>query len=353
MYVFVDTNILAADAWMAGQKFRLLFDYLAKTHGRLVLADVVLFELRGVVRRLLRERADALAKAVREAHSLNMATTVDAPEADALYAEAYDKWEEAGKALGTRLEVERLPLDPSILGPVVVRAAERIPPVRPDGKETRDAIVWLSFLGFLRKHPNAQVAFISGNTRDFGSPDGASFRPELEAEIQGHRGGVRYYRTLDEFNREHAQPIAHLTNEWVNARVDSASLHELLDRFLDDHVDPQAFSIASLDDRELYRPYAIEHLYTPEATLFEVFVWKVSGDQLEVSLDYQVSVEAELSCERVVLPYSPTRPDDLHFANQVWPQLRSFTGFLSAVATVSARIESGELVLGSVEGLRR
>lgn len=336
---------------MSGQKFRLLFEYLTKTHSVLILSEAAVLELRGHVRRQFRERTDALAKATRDAHALGVAVELTEIDADAVYREAYERWEAETGAFVRRSEVRKLPLDNSILTALVIRAAERVPPVRPDGRETRDAIIWLSFLAFLRQQPKDEVAFISANTRDFAVLDGTALRTELQEEVAAHAGGVRYYRNLDEFNRAHAEPIAHITREWLAARIDQASVHELIDHFVERVLEAGDFRVASMDERELYRPYAIEHLYTPEAELEDVFVWRASGERLELSLDYRARVEAELACERIPLPYPSMRSDEHQYFDQTRPPIRTLTGSIDALVTVSAVVERDAVTLGAVEGV--
>lgn len=179
MLVAVDANVLLADPWLRSQRTGALFRYIEQAQSRLLLLEAVEQEVIAHMRRALAEAAGGVETAVRQAvrAGLRGLPTVDVPE---LGRQSYAAWEvEFWRVLHTGV-VTRVPVDPGILPELVRGAAHRVPPVRANGRETRDAILWLALVRHLRtQEPPAPCAWISANTDDFAATDRRSLRPDL------------------------------------------------------------------------------------------------------------------------------------------------------------------------------
>lgn len=257
MFVFLDTNIFVADPWLRGQKYRVLLDYLSKTQGRLVVLEAVHLEFRSVLRRKLRAAVSALQRAGDEARALGLGGLLENPAGTETVEAALAEWDTHISRQFKRSEIKQVPLDPAILRDVFVRTTERVPPATDDGKESRDVIIWLSLVRALASLQGNDAAFISNNTKHFADAAGTDLRTELRADLAGHRGKVRYYKHLEEFNREHAAPIAHITKDWIAARIAPYRVPELIEDYLSGHTEPRHFRIVDSDYRAEYQAYNV------------------------------------------------------------------------------------------------
>lgn len=345
MYVIPDSSILIADPWLRGQRARVLFNYLARTRSHLVLLPSVESEVSAHVRRLLTQQATAVENALRQAsrHELDgLPHFVAADVAERSFA----KWRCTFAESLSAVHVERPPLNGTILPEALRRATERIPPCDQSGKELRDTIIWLSLLDYCRTlSTSAEVAFLSLNTKDFASVDGAGLRPELANDVLQLARALSFFPSLDSFNKVHADRVAYLNVEWVRENLGGTRIiEELVGNYLRT-VEPDAYlRISSSEYDDYYQPRETADVHSIEVVLNDVYVWKAFPNDLELGIEFAVDVEADVECTLVARPsryWHRTYDDDF---DEEFPYSKTLTcyGELSGVA--AARIVDDEIL---------
>jgi len=351
MYVIVDTNILVADPWLRGQKFRVLAEFLEKTNGKLVVLETVELELKSVFRRQLRTYAGSLYKAQSDARSIGIVSAQDLIDVDHAVELTFGQWDKHPSAMFRQYRIRREPLDSSILRDVISRTADRIAPAAENGKESRDVIIWLSLLRLVASLPGKEIAFISNNTKDFADSSGKDFREPLRRDLAAHGASVRYYPRLEDFNQEHASPIAHITVDWVKARLPTGDVAALVTEYLKVHAEPRYFRLTRGADRDAYQAVAVNAQYVPEIQLDSVNVWTDSSGRHELALGFSVLQLAELECELVHPPLVATSDEERDYLREKWPGSRDLEGELDGTVFISAFAEGDAFSIGGVENL--
>jgi hypothetical protein len=196
MDVALDANLILSDPRMEGNAFRGLLDYLKKTNSRLVLSKVVLDEVVARYPDRLQPVLHKATTAVRQLRNLVFDDKIQVP--------AIDVDHETG-------ELRKKLLQPSkvLIGEVVRRGIERIPPANPEGEELRDVIHWLMILAHARTSAR-ELAFI---TEDKHFKEGTALHPRLERDVQENRVELHFYPTLYDFIRAEAPPPKNLSED--------------------------------------------------------------------------------------------------------------------------------------------
>lgn len=305
MDVVVDTNVLVQHARLDGQKVRALFDYLNRTRSRLVVPEVVEQELRAVLERQWTSAATELESAAKRARRI----ALDAPhiDASAIVSASLARWEEA-YANTSRLRAT-FKLNPDLLPEVLRRATLRIAPCARRGEEFRDALLWLGLIEKYGKSGEEHVAFISENRKDFCSPEGKTLAPQLIADADSAGITVHYYASLDDFIRDHAKKIEHLTIDWVRERISLEEIQDKIEAHLED-ADPEDFELESSLD---WRPRGSPRIRYVIADLDDVYVWQYSDAEIFLFVGFHARVAAIIACELEEdgVFWSSTREDDI------------------------------------------
>lgn len=354
MHIVLDANVLIADPWIKSQRLRVLFDYAAKTRSRLILLETVEQEVAAHVQRQLVAAADGIASALRQAERLGLAgaPTVDAP---AMARDTLAAWGAAFRRAFNPLVADRVPTDPAILTEVVRRAAYRLPPVRPNGRETRDTILWLALVAFLKGRRFAEpCAFISQNTEDFAAADGLSLRPDIAPDLVGVRGAFTYYPSVDAFLKEHAEPIRHVTQTWVLERIDLGRVRAAIEERLTRTASPERLvRVVDQDYRDWYEPFSIDEVTEASVTLEDVYVYEFEPELIEVFLDFVAEVEVDAECQ-LMSGRGLMRPSDDDREGPGDPRLyRSLTCAGELRVSFAAQIRGETLHLGDIEDIER
>ena len=353
MDVALDANIFLSDPWLQSKRLEAVLHYLKKTRSRVLLLAAVETEVRAAYARHVGGAVDGLEGALRDARRHNV-QNLPAIELASLRDITMKAWEaQFNKVLPPAL-LARIPLDDRILSEVVRRAAERLAPCSNSGKEVRDAVIWLSLLAYLNAQRSpTQIAFISANTRDFAGPDGATLRSELLDDLRTVKGGLEYHSSLESFIKEHAEPIRHITTEWVAERVDTEAVQALLKNYLE-LTDPIYFRIADSDYSDYYEPNKVEVVYDPSVTLNDVYVWKHDEGRIDVFLEYYAYAEAEVGCDLIREPsrYRGERyygDYDRDYDDDEFRRYRGFTCYAELTVTVAAQVKEDTLVLDELD----
>ena len=354
MHIVLDANVLIADPWLKSQRLRVLLDYAAKTRSRLILLETVEREVAAHVQRQFVAAADAIASSLRQAERVGLAG-VPAVDAPAMVRDTLAAWEAAFRRALNRSVADRVPTEPAIMPELVRRAAYRLPPVRPNGRETRDTILWLALVAFLKgRRSHEWCAFISQNTEDFAAADGVSLRSDLVPDLVGVPGTFTYYPSVDAFLKEHAEPIRHVTHEWVLERLDLARIRAAIDERLIRTVSPERFvRVVNQDYHDWYEPVSIDVATKASVTLDDVYVYEFEPEFIEVFLDFAAEVEVDAECHLVSGRGLMRAPDDDRdgFGD---PRLyRSLTCAGELRVSFAAQIRGEVLHLGDIEDLER
>ncbi len=217
MRIVIDTNVLIPELALSSRKFELFANYCKRTESLILLPDVVVDELNAYMVRSARRHA---AEAIEAISFFANATgkSVSVPELPAPETVAKDYLERVKKRLGISNK-QILHRRPEFLEELVSRATRRNKPFNENGEGFRDCIIWLEVLDTRQvgQASDVQVCFISKNTRDFGGNDVLHAELREEAERVGIR--IQYYSSLDSFLKSHADQIAFITFDYLNAKA--------------------------------------------------------------------------------------------------------------------------------------
>ena len=223
MNVLLDTNILRSDPGTRSSRFEVLRDYLCRTQSRVLLPRLVFDEMRAVYSRELTDRAVRMAGATTSlAAFLPHRTDLAASPSFNIEAEVQAYAAYLLNQLGVS-DQQLLPLDARYLDDVVQRAIWRRRPCTDRGEELRDALLWLMLLDSAERAPERRIAFVSANVKQFADELGA-LHPDLVTEATGRGVAISYYRSLEDFARQHASQVAFVTPEWIAARIPIADV---------------------------------------------------------------------------------------------------------------------------------
>lgn len=338
MDIALDSNVFISDPWLRSQRMRMLADYIHKFQGRLIIPEVVELEVCANISRQLEEGGAAIAEGLSRAERIGIQGLPDV-EPESLVEEAKIRWHKAFEQWLRYANAERVPIDDEAARDAMRRTARREAPCerRP---QYRDALIWTSLLGHLRQRRHqANVAFVSRNTKDFAGADDRTLHPQLAQEAG--ELDILYYSALSEFLTDHAERFDFLTVEWVSERLDFDLLEDLFQVKLED-LDASKFKLIGFDEKRYYYPQRVERVHRVDLEVHDVFIWKFDDAHIEVSISCMAYIEADLVCERTEYPWVPhTSREDAHFEME-FPRFRGFTGHIETGSTVGALVVNND-----------
>ena len=340
---------MIADQWLKSPRLSALKDFIAKTRGRLILLEAVEIEFRGHVIRNFESHLEAIVASTKSATRMGIANL---PEIDstAIVTKTVVDWEETFARFFRGYYVSRVKAESSILSELMHRAALRMAPVTPNGREMRDAIIWLSMLAYLRSRKSPEMAaFVSNNIRDVAGPDRVSLRADLANEVATIRGAFEYYPSLESFIRTHAKPVQHIDKAWVLKRLDMTAVREKISRRLESEDAERLIRLSSNELHESYAPRRINSSESIECTLEDVYVYEVEQRTINIFLDFSVIGEVEV--EAMLVRRLPRDWDDEY--RPEYPVHRTFSTEVEISVSMDAIVAGELLLLGDVEELAR
>jgi hypothetical protein len=344
--VALDSNQFLSDPGLRSQRFRVLHNYLRRTRSQLLLLPPVAVETRAGIRRIFAASARAIDTAIRDGERRGM-SSLPAFQADRSVEQSMSDWEARFNSLFPAVLITRPTYDTSILAEAVRRAAERIPPCNDSGGELRDTIIWLSLLSYRAGEGRGQdVAFISQNTSEFAGSDKRSLRPELQEDVRSTEGAFWYYANLEEFNKAHADQVAHIDVEWVLTHTSMPDLEWHVAHFLE-RVDAERFFSLSGQDAEIYEPNGDASVVNVDLTVTDVFVWRATEQVIELAIHFDAYVEADIDCRLTGYPIRYSRHDE----GEVPPQTRTLTGVAEVTGVISAKTDGDAVVPQELEDI--
>lgn len=202
MRVVLDSNIICRDFRLVGSTFRVLFDGLARAGHSLHVPQVVIDEVLNKYAEQLRKIKKSLDEARR------VVGEIESPFTNATIEELVEAYRDM---LLSRFEQVRATIIdyPDVPHEAVVqRALNRRKPFAPSGRGYRDALIWENVLS-LAASPGQDIAFISGNEKDFFDEEGNLHRDLIaDMEARGLQSGrIIPYSDLEQFVDEHIKPL--------------------------------------------------------------------------------------------------------------------------------------------------
>jgi hypothetical protein len=212
MLVVLDTTAIMSDPMCMGAAWRILANARSVWDVHVYVPEVVVIEAVAGYQRRLSEATVSWAR-WEQKHGRPLGLTDVVEAADVALREAASSYPE-------RLRASLDELDASVLAPpevdhtvIVQRAASRHRPCDNNGDGYRDTLNWLTVLSLASQYPDAQIVWVSDNSRDFGKEDGAELHEQLADELAavGAEKRVRWIRTLPDLvlslAAEHASEI--------------------------------------------------------------------------------------------------------------------------------------------------
>lgn len=288
MPIILDTNIIQEDFLMKSVRFDILIDYSKKTKNKIVIPEIVLDELRENYKRELLSKMHQYSRSKGSLEKILIDINVPDISID------IDKLvKEYIAHILSRLYVQEEDVfgyRDKYLRAVIKRAVQRKRPCSGSGEEIRDAVLWHSIIDIAKGDPDNFVIFISHNTKQFADKD-QKLHPDLLIECEENEIYVAYHISLEEFAKQHAEPIEFITTEWISKQVDIKNVLKKIEN----EVESQASNdlIPYLADHQSPTGYFNLIQWSEQITSF--YVYKMSDGSIRIEVEF--SGEAEVECE--------------------------------------------------------
>jgi len=299
MNIIIDTNIIRRDLKFKNRNYELMHDYLSKTNSRFVMPKIVLEEIAGVYKRFLIERRNDLEKSSQRLNSVLIKNHVDI-NMNIIIDEEVKEYIEYLKSNLKIKDDEIIKYKPEYLNYVVKRSIDRIKPFCKNGQEFRDAILWLSILDYVKLTEEKAIVFISDNPKDFSASGKNELHPELFKEAESSDVKIYYFKTLDDFIKEHAIKIDFINNEWLDKNIKIKTLENLFDKVIESD-NPMMLDIISdsLESNKEVTNYIASTGYI-NFSLEDFYVYEMLDGTLILNLEYKIEKEYEFELEEEV-----------------------------------------------------
>jgi hypothetical protein len=234
MLVVLDTTAIMSDPMCAGVAWRVLANARSMWDVQVYLPEVAVIEaVAGYQRRLAEAMVSWERWEQKHGRPLGLTDTMAATEA---------ALKEAASSYPAQLRASLDELDATVLAPpavdhtvIVQRAASRRRPCDDHGDGYRDTLNWLTVVSLASQYPDAPIAWVSDNSRDFGKDDGPELHEQLTEDLAAvdAEKRVRWIRTLPDLvlslAAEHASEVpgdlkaiqARLRDEALSAFISS------------------------------------------------------------------------------------------------------------------------------------
>lgn len=279
MHVLLDTNIYLSDITLGKPEHEALRNYLQTSNSSILMPHIVKSE----IDKNIATKAQSEISKLSQFHSVSLGLITSPPSADILEQKIKEKFDQGL----SRTSVIDAGYGDLSLETVTERSLAETPPFKSKGRGFRDALIWYSLLEYLRTHPEDNVAFITDNSQDFGVGD---LKPELMAELAklGYSDRVVYFHSLSEFLTTYSEPIAFITEEFVESNVndylesygESISEHDLDIEYPSTDIDVE-WSVTEV----IHEESTVENFYIYRTTPEHYYVY------VEASMYFYVGLE--------------------------------------------------------------
>lgn len=304
MDVVLDTNILIADIWQNSQNFRFLMDYIEKTNSFVLIPSVVDVEIKAFFTRKIKDNLQEIETAIKRAERFGI-NKIPPLDTESIANAAHQSWDAVYETLFKKAHGKVIPLVETIVNEAIRRAAYRLAPCKDNGEGIRDVFIWLQILEYCRaKKDGEPVAFISLNTHDFANQDKTTLRVELENELREQGVKLLYYPSLENFLKEYAKPISHISNDWLIGHIDFSLVEKKIQNYFNTGWQSKwqrdKFKISKSEYRDYYQiDDDIKDIDLYDLNLENFIVWQFDKDHIEVSLDFYAHLEGVTEGELV------------------------------------------------------
>ncbi len=328
---------------------RSLLDYVTKTRSYIVLHEVVELEVKANHKRTFAAAARKVQSAIKDVEKHRL---VGLPRFDVerVSEDTFTEWERHfHDILGPNM-VYRVLSSGNHHEEAVRRAIERVAPCTGKGEGIRDAIIWLDLLEECR-YPSklGAVAFVSGNFSDFAGPDKVTLHPQLAQDLKNYEAEVTYYSSLQRFVRDHAEPVVHITREWLMKRIYFDAIEWRLHNEMAYGAYQSSFRATGSPYADYYVPTGRPDIKSVKAHLKDFYVWPFDDKRTEITISVRAHVQADIECERVDAPPMSSYGED-HYEEVSQYRTRTLPCYADLELEVVADVEGDEILIRENEG---
>lgn len=298
MDTIIDANIIRRDLKLNDKNFEVLVDYLGRTNSKLILPSIVVEEIKGLYKRVLEERFDEYSKSVEKLKStLLFLEMPKSPDLD-IEGDSNKYIDFLHNKLGTNAD-NIIPYKNEYLPELVKRAIERKKPLDNKGQQFRDGLLWLTLLDYAESTEEKLIAFISDNPTDFSDKGESVLAKELIEETKKRGVEIKYFKTLNDFAKEHASKIDFITETWVKENIDFTIIENLFVEILGDKQEEGILGDLELERNENTTGYINRTDYI-NSNLIDFFVYEKSDGTIFLNIEVEFETEYEIEIERTI-----------------------------------------------------
>ncbi len=298
MDIIIDANIIRRDLKLNDKNFEILTDYLNKTNSNLIYPSIVIQEVKGLYKRALKERVEQFTTVNRKLKSTLVTTEIAELPVINIEIESENYIEFIHNKLGTTSD-NIIEYKNEFLPELVSRAIDRKKPLDNKGQQFRDGLLWLSLLDYAINTEEKRVAFISDNPTDFAEKGENKLCVELLEETNEKGIEIVYFRTLDDFAKQHASVIEFITKEWISENIDNEIIESLFEETLDNLDDDLILEGIELDHNESKTGYLNRSDYL-SSNLLDFYVYEKTDGTILLNAEWEFETEFEVEIERVI-----------------------------------------------------
>ena len=127
---------------------------------------------------------------------------------------------------------------------------------------------------------------------------------------------------MESFLRDHAEPVAHITEEWIREQIRSYDLEGELRTHLAFGSYQYAFKPTGASFyADFYEPTGRPDITRVQIDIRHFHVWRFDDEHTEILLSFDAYVEADIECERVDAP-----PTSSSYGEEHYREVREFRG---------------------------
>jgi len=202
MILFIDTNIFFNNWYLDNANFKYLFNYLENTNSNLYIPELICSEVDGKFNYEFSKIKSQLNDNLKRINSFSREEILVSQKSLNIN---YSFKKQLEKATDKIIFISYDDVPNKVL---VERAVNRVRPFKDEDKGFRDSLIWLSFLGYLKKNNlHGKVAFINNNPTDFYDNERKGLHADLISDLK-------------KLSIENEFSIYHSIKEFINKHVD-------------------------------------------------------------------------------------------------------------------------------------
>lgn len=298
MDTIIDTNIIRRDLKLNDKGFEILIDYLAKTNSKLIFPLIVVEEVKGLYKRVLKERFEEYTKSVDKLKSTLLFIEMPEPPPLDIEGDSNRYIDFLHGKFGTSKD-NIIPYKNEYLSELVSRAIQRKKPLDDKGQQFRDGILWLTLLDYAENTDEKIIAFISDNPTDFSDKGESKLSKELIEETKSRGVEIKYFRTLNDFAKEHASVINFITKEWIESNIDKSVIEKLFVEILGERQEEGILASISLERNEESTGYINRTDYI-NSNVIDFFVYEKRDGTIFLNVEIEFETEYEIEISRTI-----------------------------------------------------